>query len=413
MTARALRFLLLAALLAAPASAQSPASAPAPSFLEALAAAPALAAARQRVAAARARIDSAGRLADPEVEGMVSRGNMVEGNADMWEITVRQPLPKRGERAADRERAHAATAMAEADYALLAGEIAADAAAALTEHAGASGRIQLLGTQLARLDAVLQSLQSRLAAGASTRIGDRLAVQSRRDALQLMLEQEQRMAADADAMVRSLLALAPVAALPAYAAPAAADIDPATAPALQLSAARDTEAAAMAKMARAGARPMTALGLRLEREQTRMGNDDTIGLAFMSEIPWRSRRYARADLRAAEADRAAARADSDAARFRIAAALSRVERAERLAASARRLGQDTRARLGTEYDALIRSAGTTAGMGAESSVFMAVDLLEKITETELQIIQAETSALTARAELWRYAPASLFAHTSN
>ncbi len=403
MTPRATLLILLASLVGAPAFAQT--ATPAPSLLDALAGAPALAAARQRVTAAHARVDSAGRLADPEVEGMVSRANMAGGRADMWEITVRQPLPKRGERAADRERAQAATAMATADYAMLAGEIAADAALALAEHAGATARIQLLETQIARLDAVLQSLQSRLAAGTSTRIADRLSVQSRLAALQLMLEQEQRMAADADAMARSLLGLPTAAALPAYAAPTPADIDPANAPALQLSTARDTEAFAMAKMARASARPMTAIGLRLEREQTRMGNDDTIGVAFMSEIPWRSRRYARADLRAAEAERAAARADGDAVRFRIAAALSRVERAERLATSARRLGEDTRARLGTEYDALIRNAGTT-GMNADTSVFMAVDLLEKITETELQIIQAETAARSARADLWRYAPAN-------
>lgn len=399
-----LRFLLAVAL--APATFAQPA----PALLDAVAHSPALAAARHRLAAAHARIDASGRLADPEVEGMASRrsGAMSTGNVDMWELTVRQPLPKRGERAADRERAQAAAAMAAADYAMLAGDIAADTAMALAERDGALARARLLEAQLGRMTAVLQSIESRLAAGTTARIADRLAVESRLAALQLMLEQEQRLAADADTQARSLLSLAPDAPLPDYAAPSPAEIDATHSPALQSAAARRTEADAMSKMARAGARPMTALGLRLEREQTVMGNDDTVGVAFMSEIPWRSRRYARADLRAAEADRAAAHADADAARLRVAAALARVARAERLAASARRLGDETRTRLGAEYDALIRNAGTTATASTDSSVFMAVDLLEKITDTELQILAAETAARVARAELWRHAPAHHF-----
>ena len=43
-------------------------------LLHAVAGAPALEAARKRVEASRSRIDSAGRLADPEAEAMVSRG---------------------------------------------------------------------------------------------------------------------------------------------------------------------------------------------------------------------------------------------------------------------------------------------------------------------------------------------------
>lgn len=375
----------------------------APTLLEAVAQAPALAAAQQRLAAATARVDASGRLADPQIEGMASRTNMVEGDGNMWEVTIRQPLPKRGERAADRDRAQATAAMAEAEYAMLAGDLAADAAMALAEHAGANARARLIAVQLERMGAVLQSLESRLAAGASARIADRLTVQSRLAALQLMLEQEQQMAANAAADIRGRLSLGPDAPLPAYTAPTVAEIDVADAPALRVAAARAAEADAMGRMARASARPMTAVGLRLQREETRMGNDDVIGLAFMSEIPWRGRRYASADLRAAQAERAAARLDGDAARHRITSTLSRVTRAENLAASARRLGTETRQRLGAELDALLRNAGTV--MGSDAPVFMAVDVLEKITEAEIQILQAETAAQVARAELWRYASA--------
>jgi len=138
-----------------------------------------------------------------------------------------------------------------------------------------------------------------------------------------------------------------------------------------------------------------------------MGNEDTIGFAVSSELPWRNRRYARAEVRAAGSDRAAATADATAARYRISSTLARVERADRVAATARRLATDTQARLDAEHEALSRSLSVT-GMGAtESAVLHAIDILEKSTETQLQIIEAETSARTTRAELWRYLPPRL------
>jgi outer membrane protein, heavy metal efflux system len=377
-------------------------------FLGAVTGAPALSAAFRRASAARARLESAGRLPDPEVEGMGSRmvGPMDE-RSTMWELNVRQPLPKRGERAADRERARAVLAMAEADYAVMAGEMAADTAMALAEADGAEARIRLLETQLGRLDAVLRNIDVRLAAGTAVRIADRLTVQSRVAAMQLMVEEERRMAADALSDARGRLGLAPEAALPPFAAPTAADINADEAAALQLAAARAGEANAMIKMARASAHPMTAVGLRFERERRAMGDENTVGLAFMSEIPWRSRGYARAEVRAAEAERAAAQTDATAARYRISTALTRVDRAARLADTARRLSAETLSRLNAEYDAMVRAAGVGGAMG-ESTVLQLVELLEKATDTELQVIRAETAVRTARAELWRYVPASQF-----
>ncbi len=378
------------------------------SFLRTIADSPALKAAARRTSAARERVGSAGRLPDPEVEGMGSRmvGPMDE-RSTMWEVNVRQPLPKRGERAAGRDRARAGVAMAEADYALMAGEIAADTAMALAEAAGAEARIRILETQIGRLDAVLRSIEVRLAAGTGGRMADRLTVQTRVASMQLMIEEERRMAADALADARARLGLAPDAPLPAFAAPTAAQIKVDEAAGLRLAAARADEANAMARMARASANPMTAIGVRFERERKAMGNDDTVGLAFMSEIPWRSRQYARADVRAAEAERAAAQSDGTAARYRISAALTRVDRAERLAATARRLSEETRGRLDAEYDAMVRAAGAGGGMG-ESTVLQTVELLEKGTDTELQVIRADTAVRTARAELWRYVPADQF-----
>ena len=221
-----------------------------------------------------------------------------------------------------------------------------------------------------------------------------------------MIEQERKMAADALSEARGRLGLKADAPLPGYAAPSVIDVIASDAAALRLAAARSDEAAAMVKMARASANPMTAVGIRLERERTGMGDEDTVGLAFMSEIPWRSRRYARSEIRAAEAERAAAQADANSARYRISSALTRVERAERLADTSRRLSAETLGRVNAEYDTMIRSAGV-AGSG-ESTVLQTVELLEKATETELQVIQADLAARTARAELWRYLPADRF-----
>ena len=127
------------------------------------------------------------------------------GRSTMYEVNIRQPLPKRGERAADRERAEANVTMAEADYAMLMGEMAADTAMALAEAESARGRILLLETQLARLDAVLRSIEVRLAAGTSGRIADRLTVQTRIASMQLMIEEEQKMLDDALSEARGLM----------------------------------------------------------------------------------------------------------------------------------------------------------------------------------------------------------------
>jgi outer membrane protein TolC len=387
----------------------APAAGPA-ELLRAVANSPALTAAARRAAAARERVEAAGRLADVSVEGMGSRmvGPMNE-RSTMWELNVRQPLPKRGERAADRERAVAAVAMAQADYALMAGEMAAEVAMALAEADGAQARIRLLDTQLGRLDAVLRVVESRLAAG-SGRLADRLTVQSRRASMQLMVEEERRMAADALAEARSRLGLAPDAPLPAFAAPASSEIMPEEAAAVRLAAARSDEAQAMIKMARASANPMTSVGVRFEQARRAMGDENTLGLAFMSDLPWRSRGYARAEIRAAEAERAAARTDATAVGHRLASLRARVERAERLAATAQRLSQETLVRLQAEYDAMVRAAGV--GTMGESTLLQVVEILEKISDTELQVIRADTSARTVRAELWRYAPAGEFPTTN-
>ena len=401
---------LAALLLALPPAWSFAQSAGAAPLLQAVSNAPVLEAARKRIDAARSRTDAAGRLADPEVEAMVSRVN--RESREMYEVTVMQPLPKRGERDADRARARAVISLSEAEYALTAGELSAEIAAALAEAKGAEARVKVWEAQLARLDSVLKSIEARLATATTARFADRLAVQTRIATMQLTIEEQRRAALDALAEARGRLGLQPDATLPAFAAPTVQEITPADAPALSMASARVAEADASARMARASGKPSTAVGLRLERESGRMGNESIVGLAFSSDIPFRSRRYSRAEIKAADAERAAAQADGNAARYRIISALSRVERAERLAETARRLAAETRARLDAQYDALVRAAGAGSGT-SESTVLLVVEILEKAAETELKVIDADTSARAARAELWRYLPTSRFLSPNN
>jgi outer membrane protein TolC len=295
--------------------------------------------------------------------------------------------------------------MAEADFALMVAETAADVAISLAEAGGARERATLLEAQRRRLGTSLTSLDVRLAAGATVRLADRLTLQSRIAALELSLEEARRAAADAEAAARTRLSLPPDAPLPHFSAPDPASIRPQDSPAVAAAEARAAEASAMGRMARASAAPMTSVGLRLERERGAAGNQDTIGLAFASDLPFRARDYARAGGRAAEAERAAARADGESARQRVTNALGRAERAERLAETARRLAKETELRLEAEHDALNRtvSVGAASGMAGESAVLHAVDILDRTTETQLRIIEAETAARMSRAELWRHA----------
>lgn len=397
---------LLSLGLSAPAHAEPTASDP---LLAAVASAPVLRAARERADAARERADASGRFPDPQLEGMYSQIRRPMGGEQnpMWEVTLSQPLPRAGERAADRDRASAAHRMAAADYAVMAGDMAAETAAMVSEIDAAGARAEHVSRQLARAEKLLAALDARIASGASS-LSERLALQSNIASLTLMLERETAMADDARAAVLGLLGLPPDAPLPPFSAPAPAAIDPDTSPLVLLADSRADEARAMGRMARASTRPMTSIGLRFEREEQSMGNMDTIGVAFMTDLPFRSRGYALADQRAARADAAAARSEADSARHRARSALARAARAERLAETTRRLDTETSARLDAEYDALVRSAGTASGMGGATAVLMALELLERQTETRLRIIDAEAAVRAARAELWRHAPTALF-----
>lgn len=290
--------------------------------------------------------------------------------------------------------------MAEAERAVMAGGMAAEVAMAMAESGAASERAALLKQQLGRMEKVLALVENRLAGGQG-KLADRLALQSRIAEMKLMIEEDERMAADTLLKARGVLGLAPGTNLPAYAAPNPERVQPLATPMAQLAAAKEAEARAMEMMAKANGRPMTAIGLSASRERMPMETEDMIGLSFMMEIPFNARKASMAGQNAAEANRMAARADAAAARFRAEAAVSRAKRARSWADSARRLAEGTMARLDAEYETVVNAAAAE-GMKAESSVLMLIELLEKRVESGIRVIDAEAAARTSTAALWEH-----------
>ncbi|MFO1490381.1 MAG: TolC family protein [Kiritimatiellia bacterium] len=372
----------------------------------AVATAPQLQAARLRVDAARLRVESAGRFPNPEVEGMGSRLEMTDETRRMWEVNFRQPLPKAGERQADRDRARALADMAEADFGMTAGEVAEEAAMALAAAAAAQERAALMSEQLERMKQVMATLEARLAGG-NGRLSEILVFQSKIATMRLEIEKEKLMIADAESGLRARLGLAPGDALPGYQAPEPADIAVETSPRRLLASARVREAVSMARMARADRRPMTAVGLRYEVEETLEGNDETVGLAFMTELPWNNRRAARAEERAARTDQAAGESEEKAVAFQVGDALARVRRAENLEEAARDMVRQNLSRLDTELDALVSNAGAADGMAGDSAVLMLM-IFDRRIQARMQEIDARMAVRTARAGLWMHVPPETF-----
>jgi len=404
-------FIFLPSLSAETTPSESTPSASTAEFLRMISSAPALRAAALGVDAARQSKGAAGLLPDPEVEAMVSRMNGAMGDRnDIYEVSVRQPLPRHGELGAERQRASAEVTMAEANYAMAFAEVAADTAMALSEAQGAKARLVCISRQVDRLDSVLLSLDTSLATVTADRMGARLAnrlmVQTRLASMRLMLENDQRMVDDALAEARSRLGLSADQPLPPFVVPEASAMDLNSTPALRAVAARTALIEAMAGMAKSKARPMTAVGLRYEREYTQVGNDNTVGISISSDLPWRGRRVSSFELEVASSEHAAAQAEAAAVTYRIRSAIARAERATRFAESSRRTGTETLARLEAEIEAFLIS--TSVGNPMDSTVNQMVDLLEKATEAEIQVIAAEQAERNAHAELWRYASANQF-----
>lgn len=370
-------------------------------FIRSLASAPAIQAANERIVAARRSAAAAGRLPDPQLAAGYARKSTAMDSWPMYDLTLEQPLPRWGERDARRAKASAETALSEAELQEVLGETAAEIASLLAEADAARARLALVEGRIARATSLQSAIAARVAAGTAGS-AERLGVTSRLAALAVERDTIRRQLVDAEQEVRSRLGLAQAAPLPAFAAPDRATVVIDRVPGMLAARARTADADSMYREARASRYPETAVGLRYEREQVPGDPMDTVGLEFRVSLPvWQG---AAADLEdAASARRRAARHEADGWQYRVQTLLGRAERASAVAATARAAAQDTKARLDAEYDAVVSSTATQGG----ASLGSALDVLDRLSEAEAMVIEAEAAARLADAGLWRLAPPDL------
>lgn len=371
-------------------------------FLAALARAPGIAAARTRVEAARHSARGAGVLPDPMLSADLGRTRQRMGDdMTMYGAMLGQSLPRWGERDAMRLKAAAQVELAEADFADAVGEHAAMVATAAAEAAAAAATGALLTETATRVRAMQETVVARIAAGGAL-IGDSLALDTRAQSLELQISEQRRRLADAEAEARGRLGLAEGRPIPAAAYPDLASIDPERVPMARRARAMHSDARAMEREATARANPETGIDVRWEREASGTEEQsDTYSLALTMSLPvWRQ---AYAD--AADGARASARAaghEAHASAWMARSQLSRAGRAATVAAQARSTAEAVASRTRGEYDAMIRQLGTgAAGLG------MALELLDRISEAQMQAIDAELASRMALAALWRLAPPEL------
>lgn len=370
-------------------------------FIRILAQAPSIQAAQERILAFRGAARAAGRLPDPMLSGGYAR---TSNSSDRWPVygaMLEQPLPRWGEHDAIRAKAAAELTMSEAELQDHLGETAAEIATMLAEADAARAKLTVVDGQMTRAKAIQATIAARVAAGTAS-LADQLGVRSRLAALQVERDTMSRMVKDAEQDVLGQLGLPPTASLPPFFAPDRTMVMLARVPGILMADAKGAEAEAMFDEARATRYPETVVGLRFEREREPGNSMKTIGVTFSVSLPvWQG---ASADLEeAAVAHRRAARREAANWQFRAQAVLGRAERASAVAASARAAAQDTKTRLDTEYDAMIRAASINGG----TNLISILDVVDRLSDAERMVIDAEAAARQAEASLWRLAPPDL------
>ena len=149
-----------------------------------LIAAPGLRAARERLAAAEARLAGRGHLPDPMLEVEVMDALPTGGRPLDVRPMVRQPLPGRGKRAAERAVAAAEIEVARAELALAERMLLAELRAAWAEHWRAERERTLLGEAHEAMDLLVADADARLAGGAGS-LGEALAARRRLSAAEM------------------------------------------------------------------------------------------------------------------------------------------------------------------------------------------------------------------------------------
>lgn len=313
-------------------------------------------------------------------------------------VGVEQDLPRWGERSALRQQATADAGMAEVDLVATAADLARDVASALAEYQAASQRIHLVKDVRIRLQLVMDALTASVASGTGTRASEVLALQSRRDQVDLEALDATRQAADAEALVRALLG-DPQVTLPPPLLLDPDSIDLARDPGVRRAQTTRRRADADRALARSQARPQVSVGLGWEREDDLSDRDDDAVMAGVGlSIPLDRTAYQANESSALERARASD-AEENAARALATARVDRVRRALALVGETRTRASATRLRLQAEIDALRDQVAA-----GDTSVVLLLDRLDAITDIDRTLIDAEARAATAAADLWLVAP---------
>ncbi len=372
-------------------------------FLTALAHAPMVAAARARLSAARHDGAAAGVLPDPRLGLGVGLETMRSGGSSpMYGALLEQPLPRWGERDAQRMTATSQIRLAEAELAEALGDQAAVLATALAEARAWRATIELRHASEKRIQVLKDVLHGQLASGAAP-LGAALALDTRAQELTLQITEAERQVADAEAEARGRLAIAPTEPLPPVAFPHLASIDMGATPLALRALATRSAAEADERGAESRGNPETSVGVGWDREQAgTTDQNDKFRLSFTMSLPVHRAAYEAT----AEAARARARAAShevDGSRWMARSLIERATRAQAQAARSRSAADAVSDRTRTEMDAITQQVGL-AQPAAGGSLIQAIDVLDRITAAQQQVIDAELTSALALADLWRLAP---------
>lgn len=370
------------------------------SFIQAVEQAPVVAATRLRLLAAHAEHFASEGYSDPvlsvnpEHDPALARTHF---GITHTEVLLSQPLARWGERDAHMLAAAALEEEAEADLAMIRGEVASDLARSLSERALHAERAKLAHDAVDRASAALAQLTAALATAPAIRAQQLWSLQSRTEETGLQASDDERQVADAEAQARSLLGLPATGLLPALALPEASRVVIDSTPAVRIARARQSAARAEELMATSRRRPQVTLTAGWEGNHSDGAYEGMISLS----LPIHLTTYAAGE-DAAHARAQAAEVDQHRARYEAERLLAAARRERAQADAAQELARRTIDRDNAELAAVATSlAGAATDSMAVSSV---IDVLDRIAERRQALAEAESRAVHALAELWRLVP---------
>ena len=368
-----------------------------------LIAAPGLRAARERLAAAEARLAGRGHLPDPMLEVEVMDAVPTGGRPLDVRPMVRQPLPGRGKRAAERAVAAAEIEVARAELALAERMLLAELRAAWAEHWRAERERTLLGEAHEAMDLLVADADARLAGGAGS-LGEALAARRRLRRHELEME-------DADAAF--LIAVSRLAELvgsePPPAMPHGVELGAMPLPDLDLAAAVAADPRLAVAEARAALAAERLAAIRLERRpdwavaaglRAMEGDTTELIVGVGVELPILRRRRVEPEIAAAERELAAVRAEADLVRRASRGELERLYAERfRLEARSRRLAQGLIPELVAGFE--VERAALAGGDGALDRAAM---LLEEHFVVRLELERVRAALFTVGGRFLFYLP---------